>query len=78
MKIFQCPEKVQTHHISVCEHKSTVLIDWFNRGGRGNVHVRKMMLFDFRDVYMQMLLHIDDYFDDDFLLDCINVLTKED
>ena len=57
-------------------HDSDILVDWFKKEGR--YCVRKFMLAELKDIYMNMLLNLNEDFDDDLLLDCINQLAEEE
>ena len=66
-------EVQQRNHI--CSHSKTMMLSWSQQR---LLKVFKIEAPEKRDVYMHMLLHLNEDFDDDLLLECIQALEEED
>ena len=51
-----------------------MMVDWYKKKNSDIVYVKKLRVFEMKDIFMNMLLHLNEDFDDDLLLDAINVL----
>ena len=51
-----------------------MLLNWWSDNKM--IHLRQLTMFDMKDKYMFMLEHFYDNFDDDLLLDVMNLLVK--
>ena len=49
------------------------MVDWYQKNSN-IVYVNKLRVLEMKDIFMNMLLHLNEDFDDDLLLDAINVL----
>ena len=66
---------INTHHLHLYEHSPELMVDWYKKRKSDIVYVNKLRVFEMKDIFMNMLLHMNEDFDDDLLLDAINVLT---
>ena len=71
--IIPLPDK----NYQVCQNDEATLLGWFDQQGQKLPLVTSIKYFELKDISMFMLLHLNEDFDDDLLLDCIKLLIQE-
>ena len=60
---------------NVCDYDPSILIEKIFDEDRRSLVVRKLKPLKRKEFYLQVLLYLNEDFDDDLLLDCMNLLA---
>ena len=77
MKLYKVSKTRHNDEYSVCSYDGTMLMSFMRKKSQNTIELKKSKVISLKDTYMQMLLHKNEDFDDDFLLDSMNILGQE-
>ena len=74
---YKTDESTFRHKIYICQHSPLILVEWFNPSSDNCTLAIRKTVYCLKDHYLQWLLHLNDNFDDDLLLDCLKLLSLD-